>query len=277
MAQSVFFDSQIVTRVSDGIIRETLWKEVIERLAGKYEYCVSFTTLMELVNALAGGDENHFQQDRNRLLVLTSPAKCRFLPMPGQFIRNTIFGLPLERPEYSPERLRQGWMPIIRRALNKQELSSGGVAMRSLAKGIDLTFGIDLGMLRKYMEDGKKLWGEELRLAKNGEKEMPPPELHATFILRFNVYALETQENVERLSRALDAAYCHLAQIHHASTRSVYRFDKNLQDWIDNQQLMYLADPELTFVTADKRLIAKLGKSKDRGRVREFTEFAKAI
>ena len=103
MAQSVFFDSQIVTRVSDGIVPESLWKEVIERLAGKYEYCVSFTTLMELVNALAGGDGNHFQQNRNRLLVMTSPAKCRFLPMPGQFIRNTIFGLPLDRPEYSPE------------------------------------------------------------------------------------------------------------------------------------------------------------------------------
>jgi hypothetical protein len=48
---------------------------------------------MELVNALAGGDENHFQQNRNRLLVMTSPAKCRFLPMPGQFIRNTGFFL----------------------------------------------------------------------------------------------------------------------------------------------------------------------------------------
>jgi hypothetical protein len=78
MAQSVFFDSQIVTRVSDGIVPESFWKEVIERLAGKYEYCISFTTLMELVNALAGGDENHFQQNRNRLLIMTSPANAGF-------------------------------------------------------------------------------------------------------------------------------------------------------------------------------------------------------
>jgi hypothetical protein len=40
--------------------------------------------------------------------------------------------------------------------------------MASLPEGIDLTAGIDLAMLRKQREDGKKLWGEELRLAKNG-------------------------------------------------------------------------------------------------------------
>jgi hypothetical protein len=34
--------------------------------------------------------------------------------------------------------------------------------MASLPEGIDLTAGIDLAMLRKQMEDGKKLWGEEL-------------------------------------------------------------------------------------------------------------------
>jgi len=277
MAQSVFFDSQIIINVSDGVIPAEVWEKVLERLGGKYKYCVSFTTFMEIVNALAGGDEHHFEQNRKRLLVLTNVAECKFLPMPGQFIRTAVLGLPLERPDFSPEQLQRVWMPVIRQAHDKHDLSSGNVVMMSLPGGIDLTVGLDLTMLRKQMKDGKELWAEELRLAKNGEKEMPPAELHATFILRFDVHAPQTQENIQRVSRALDAAHCHLAQIHHESTKSVYKFDSKLQDWIDNQQLMYLADPDLTFVTADRRLIAKLSKSLDRHRVREFTEFAKAI
>ena len=62
-------------------------------------------------------------------------------------------------------------------------------------------------------------------------------------------------------------------QTHHQSTKGAYKFENKPQDWIDNQQLMYLADPDLTFVTADRGLIAKLSKSLDRHRVLKFTEF----
>jgi len=277
VAQSVFFDSQIIISVSDGVIPAAVWKGVLAKLTGRYKYRVTFTTFMEIVNALAGGDEHHFDQNRKRLLLLTDVNECQFLPMPGQFIRTAVLGLPAERPEFSPERLQSVWMPVITRAQGKRDLSSGNVVMASSPGGVDLTFGIDLAMLRKQMEDGKQLWGEELRLAKNGRKEMPPAELHAEFILQFDVHAPGTRENIQRVSRALDAAYCHLAQIHHQSTKGAYKFDSNLQDWIDNQQLMYLADPDITFVTADRRLIAKLSKSLDRDRVREFAEFATTI
>ncbi len=106
---------------------------------------------------------------------------------------------------------------------------------------------------------------------------MPPPNLYATFILAFDVHAPQSDGNVARISRALNAAYCHLAHIHHESTKGAYKFETKLQDWIDNQQLMYLADPAFTFVTADKKLIAKLGKSLDRDRVLEFEEFVKTL
>ncbi|HWH59163.1 MAG TPA: hypothetical protein VN682_16160 [Terriglobales bacterium] len=277
MAKSVFFDTQIITGVSDGTLPATVWATIIGKLSGTYEYCASFTTFVELINALAEGDEARFDQNRKRLMLLTSPSGCRLLPMPGQFIRNKVFGLPTCRPEYSPERLQQSWIPIIKAARTKADLSSGDVVMASLPRGIDLTFGIDLPVLRRYMNDGKALWCEELRLAKEGEKAMPPADLHAKFILRYDVFASETEQNIKLCERALDAAYCHLARIHLDCTRGEYRFERNDQDWIDNQQLMYLADPELTFVTSDKRLIAKLGKSVDRNRVLEFTEFARAI
>ncbi len=277
MEQAVFFDTQIVTRVSDGEIPAAVWEEVIEKLAGKYKYRVSFTTFLELVNALGGGDEPHFEQNRKRLLVLTDVDGCMFLPMPGQFIRTAVLGLPSERPEFSPDELQGVWMPVISGAQHKEDLSFGNVVMASLPEGIDLTAGVDLAMLRKQMEDGKNLWGEELRLAKNAGKRMPPPDLYAAFILAFDAHAPQSREHVGKVSRALDAAYCHLAHIHLESPKGAYKFEGKLQDWIDNQQLMYLADPSLTFVTADRKLIAKLGKSLDRHRVQEFEDFVKAL
>lgn len=275
MAQSVYFDSQIVIRVSDGGITADDWKEVLEKLAGRYKYRVSFTTFMEIVNALAGGDDDHFDQNRKRLLVLTDSIGCEFLPVPGQFIRTAVLGLASERPEFAPERLEKVWLPAIKHARDKKNLSFGNIVVASVPSGVDV--GIDLPSLRKEVEEGKKLWAEQLKLAKNDRKEMPSVERYAAFVLRLDAHAPQTQENIQRVATALNAAYCHLAQIHHQSTKGAYRFENKLQDWIDNQQLIYLADPDLTFVTADRHLIAKLRKSRDRHRVLEFTEFEKTL
>jgi hypothetical protein len=145
--------------------------------------------------------------------------------------------------------------------------------MQTHALGVQLMKGIDLSLVRRQMREGQKLWVEELQLAKEGAKDMPQKRLYAEFHLHFFARAVTTTENVNRLSDALDAAYCHLASIHHEATKSAYKFGRKYQDWIDNQQLMYLADPGCTFVTADKKLIAKLGKSTQRAQVREFDEF----
>ena len=137
---------------------------------------------------------------------------------------------------------------------------------------MELVKGIDLAMVRTQMEAGQKLWLEELRLAKDGGKGMPPKSLYVEFILHFDAKVEATSENVYKLTHALDAAYCHLDAIHHQSTKSTYKCQP--QDWIDNQQLMYLADPQCTFVTADEKLIAKLEECPAQsGRVCRFDEF----
>jgi hypothetical protein len=84
VTQSVYFDTHIIS-VSDGFTPLDTWKGVLEKLAGRYNYRVSFTTFMETVNALAGGDEGHFEQNRNRLIVLTDVADSEFRPIPAQF------------------------------------------------------------------------------------------------------------------------------------------------------------------------------------------------
>jgi hypothetical protein len=266
MPQWVFFDTHIITKASDGRIGHEVWTRLTEAIEQKYEYRVSFTTLFELLNALAGGDEQHFEENRKRLVVLADVPGCEFLPLPGQFIRDVVFGLPVESAGFSPNAFQRLWIPLIKTARDKSELS-GGIAMGAYDAGINL------GMVRKQMENGQDLWIEQLRHAKDSGKQMPPREIYAEFLLQFDVKAAVTRETIQKLGAALDAAFCHLSQIHHESTRSNYNFEKNRQDWVDNNQLMYLADPNSIFVTDDARLAAKVRKSTQRVRVREFSDF----
>lgn len=268
MVKRASFDTQIITMVSDGRITPSVWTELLRGMKSKFQYCVSFTTFIELLTALAGCDEAHFEANRKRLLVLTDVPGCEFLPMPGEFLRDRLLGLPHIRPEFSPSALQNEWMPIIKTATSKYELSQTGVLMDGVYRGIDLA------LVKNQSKDGKDVWVRELELAKNGGKRMPPRDTYAEFILHFDLKADTTAENIQKVSAGLDAGYCHLAQVHHASTKSNYRFDNHPQDWIDNQQLMYLAEPDYTLVTLDQPLIAKLAKSTQRLRVREFNEFA---
>ena len=101
MQRSASFDTQIAMRVSDGQIAAHLWNSLKAALGRKYAYRVSLTTFMELLNALAGGDEEHFEHNRRRLLTLTEVPGYEFLPLPGQFIRHVVLNMPLERPGLS--------------------------------------------------------------------------------------------------------------------------------------------------------------------------------
>ena len=268
MTKKASFDTQIITMVGDGRIVPSLWTELLRAMKSKFQYCVSFTTFIELLTALAGCDDAYFEDNRNRLLVLTDVPGCEFLPMPSEFVRDRLLGLPPIRTEFSPSALRNGWMPIIKAATSKYELSQKGVLIDGCYWDIDLL------LVKSEARDGKDVWVRQLELARNGGKPMPPRDIYAEFILHFDLKGDTTAENIRKVSAGLDAGYCHLAEVHHEGTKSTYRFDNHPQDWIDNQQLMYLADPEYTFVTLDQPLIAKVAKSTQRVRVRDFNEFA---
>lgn len=268
MAKKVFFDTQVVTMVSDARIATSVWEKVLRGIEATFDYAVSFTTFIELLTALAGGDEANFLANRKRLFVLTDVPRCELLPMPADFLRERLFELPPIRTEFAPSELQKGWMPIIKAATSKKELSETGVPTGGLYRGIDL------GLVKRQSKEGKDLWVQELALAKSNAKKMPSRDLYAEFILNFNLRAPTNSESIGKLAAALDAAYCHLAQVHHESTKSNYRFDNHPQDWIDNQQLMYLGDPNYTFVTLDSRLISKIAKSSQKTRVQEFNNFA---
>jgi hypothetical protein len=260
MPRSVFFDTQIPTQVNDGSIPAKDWNALLTRMSGVYEYRVSLNTFLELLNALEGGDESHFEHNRKRLLVLTDPG-CKFLPLTPDFIRQSVLGLPLERQEFSPRMLQEQWLPVLKASRNRDELVKS----------------IPLQVIRSEIEGGKKLWAEVLQLATDSSEKMPSKDTYAKFHLRYFAHADITTENIKKVGDALDAAYCHLAYIHHEGTTSCYKFATYAQDRIDNQQLVYLADSECTFVTADQKLIAKLDQSTRRRQVRHFKEFCQNL
>jgi hypothetical protein len=137
MPKKIFFDTQIITMVSDGRIAHSVWERVLRGMESKFEYRVSFTTFIELLTALAGGDEPNFVANRRRLLVLTDVPGYEFLPMPGDFLRDRLLGLPPIRTEFAPSVFQNEWMPTITIAASKYELSQIGVEKGTLHRGID--------------------------------------------------------------------------------------------------------------------------------------------
>jgi hypothetical protein len=193
---SVFFDTQIVISASDGSFTGGDWNRFIQRVTAKYQYKVSVNTLLELLNALEGGDERNFERNRARILTAADIDGSEFLPLPGQFLRNSILKLPLDREDFSPSILKSRWMPIIKNAKSKQQLTTG-------VNCSDFEGLINLGMVKQQIKIGQRLWVQELQLAKDGEKKLPSKSLYAEFILQFDVRAEATPERTAALEAAV--------------------------------------------------------------------------
>jgi hypothetical protein len=71
-------------------------------LSRQARHAVSAVTLYELIAGVAGGDYIHFKENQQRLKVLCEPANTKYLPLPRDFLRQTVFGL--EAPPIRPPR-----------------------------------------------------------------------------------------------------------------------------------------------------------------------------
>jgi hypothetical protein len=70
----------------------------------------------------------------------------------------------------------------------------------------------------------------------------------------------------------LDAAYHYDQFLWELAEKHKYDFASHDSDWIDEQQLFYLADPAILFITSDTKIRLRTSKSKQADRVLSFEE-----
>ena len=71
----------------------------------------------------------------------------------------------------------------------------------------------------------------------------------------------------QKLASALDAAYEYEKHLCEIAKNGMFNFDNHGGDWIDLQQLFYLADPNVYFLTEDKDIRQRCGSSLQSNRI----------
>lgn len=249
--RKIVFDTQIISNVASGRIPKSRWSEICGRLKQTCRHAISFNTLAELLDGIAGGDTTHFEENLERIRALYVSRNSEFFPLVGDFVRRQLFGLPFRRDDFAPEKLRR-WVEVVRKANNKTELDSGLVDLRRSGHS-NRNYGFDFALLKRQMNEGRDLHSKALEELRQGQLLRSGRTRWAASVLRLMEVAADPV-NQSKLLDSLDAAWNYDEFLYNLAQKQVYDFAKHDSDWIDFQQLFYLADPHVVLITMDTNI-----------------------
>jgi len=246
--RKVFVETSVALKVGTKGLPHEKWRAVVESLAPIFDFVVSPLTFFEILNRLAGGEKQYVLRNARALSALcpTAPGNAVFLEMPGQFILHELLSCRPTVDTFQPKDLSDT-MQII---LEQKELTPELVAWLAEVRKMHRSGTDDL--VEKYretqrlgqIEPNRELW---LR-AKCG-----------------NLGILElSKTEVDMAGLRLDAAYHYDAWTRRNQLRNpayVPTHGRSRGDWIDRQQLCYLADPNIHMLYFDKDFKIRTGRS----------------
>ncbi len=261
----LFFDTNVPSKLLEPPYSAHL-NEITHEISKRYRIVFSPETLIELMDTLKGGDGSFFELDRQRLRI-TAGEWISFLPFPGEFALRRALGI--ERPAlFGPNDFKR-WYRVIQAAKSRRELFEGGVPRRNQI----LTF--DPRMIETQQRAGKDFYQNWLRKAVTGGYRFPPPERWA---LRFakDLGCDISPDQARVLADHLTAVYqFRRSDFETAAANKSYRWDKRDSDWVDGQQLTYLADGEMHMLTDEQKIKKKCRASSQSERIFILSEFVR--
>jgi hypothetical protein len=250
MKPKLFFDSQICIDIANRTLDERRWARTWRYVRQNFRYVVSPLTLCELLRGVACGTELYFNENREAIRVLVpSPARDRFLPFPSAFVLKTVLNCEQGAPSL-PTRQFDMWVRVVLKASSKHELEAGDVR---LGPSSACTYGFNSGLHVSQLLDGEREHVAELQKLREGDLLIPSRLAWAAGILARQGLT-PSDESCQKVAQALDAAFHFDMSLYERARTSNYNFEKHSTDWIDEQQLYYLSDPRMRFLTADARL-----------------------
>jgi len=260
----VFFDTQICINAANGQIREADWNDVNLYIRQVGEYWTSPLTVGEILLSIARGERDYFEAGRARLRSVYS-ADSKYFDFARYFVAKTL-GLPDRRPARLEDDL--GFViQICLLAESRDELLEEGVPVPYLTRRVR----IRLDRLLEEIDGIQQSYVQRFTLLKGRGKINLTPEEWARPIL--TLYGIEKDRLArERFLGALNAAYQFETALFDLARNANYDLRKNVSDLVDAQQLCYLADPTVVFVTDDSDHKKRLRGSAQSGRILSFRE-----
>jgi len=263
----VFFDTQVIIDAERGSIPSDDWSRVASYLRNTTRYCISPLTAGELIYALANGDSRYFKQHQRRLRILLSPGENAEVFDFITYFFAAQFGLSISRPDHLEDDFL-GTINLILEASSKDALlqgfrRSGENAHQTARVRIDRFANEHFQTMQKYVE-----FMESRKQA--GTLEALPREWASLLLKLYGVPEgdLDPLEIAERLS----ATYEFEMAVNNLMKSDKFSVTKNKSDHLDGQQLCYLCDPSVVFVTNDSDFKNRTKKSRQSSRIKSFSE-----
>lgn len=272
--KKIFFDTQIYVYGYTGAISESEWDSISRYAHRHFNLRLSPLTLYELLNGFATADESRFREMQGPIKLLVSAKKRRFLRLPGQFLLVDILGEQPSKLDFEPKQI-----DLIAQAVSWAESKSA--LERGLARipGEDFearSFGLRLAEIEGGILAGKKGHIDSLEQLRSGELHRSTPDIFVEGILaRLGRSAQPVSSS--RLVGAVEAAYKYSESLWSFAEGKKYNLEKHASDWIDVQQLYYLADDETYFVTNDPDFRVRTKGAKQRNRIWTLEVLKKAV
>jgi hypothetical protein len=255
-----FADTNVCSKWESDLALKRNWEGAKADLESRgHQYVACPEVLIELLDRLVKPEPEYFSKDLRSFAFLNGPEEVEFLPFPGAFVLKAALGLDSPVARFNTAHFRQ-WLQCVLAAPTRDALSSGKVEMNG---SMLVSYGIDLSKVKVQHENGKREHAERLnRLRREGL--IGTQEAFAAGFL-YSQGIIPRDEDVARIGSALDAAFNYRRFL--LSTAPEYDFSRHGSDWVDQQLLYYLADPDMYILTNDSQLKARCSASYQSSRI----------
>lgn len=262
-----FLDTQIIIDAERKTIPQGDWSLAASYLRNATQYCISPLTIGELIYALVKGDSRYFEQHQRRLRILLSPGDRAevFDFIPYFFAQQ--FGLTMVRPSHLEDDFL-GTIRLILEAPSKDALLQG---FRRQGENSNQTARVRID--RFAQEHSKTREGYvELMNNRRTRKDLrvSPHEWASSLLALYGVP--EREANPSEIAEKLSAVYEFEMFVNKLMKSDKFSISKNKSDIVDGQQLCYLCDPSVVFISNDSDFKNRTRTSQQSNRIKTFAE-----
>ena len=244
-------ESSVACKVDTRSLPPSDWTAVVQYLAPQFDFVVSPLSFLEVLNSLACGDEKYVIPNLKRLEALspTAPLSPVFLEMPGQFILREVLKCRPMLKTYQPEEMTEAMVTVLRHKSVSTELRDW------------------LAEIKSNHQSGTTNYVDSHEEMRKVGQVVPSRELWLRAKL-WHLGVLElSDEEVQKLSVALDAAFEYSGWLRKELKNPSYSPSGEKSAWVDYQQLFYLCDPAMHILYVDSDFTQRSGGSSQKSRL----------
>ncbi len=263
LKKRIFLDTNVCIDIASHKLDQE-WSSIRRYVLQDYKYVISPLTFLEVLIRIGRGDQRYFERNRKALQVLVGTKKNKpFLEFPAHFLLKHV--VDNTTPAKIQPRDFEQWTQLVLKAQDKTKLELGAIKSSYPRR----TYGLDFSLVDQQLQDGKDYHRHMLEGVRVGSKVYTSALLWTAGLLE-GMSIKPYKKICEKVSKALEAAYCFDEYLWKQAKNPQYDFRKHDSDWIDGQQLFYLCDENVWFVTQDKNILQETKKSLQNTRIIPF-------